>query len=298
MEMRRLEIFCKVVEFASFTKAAEALSLSQPTVSEHLKMLEEFFGEKLIDRLGREVLPTPAGRVFYQYAKNIVQLRDESVKALQQFKGHLAGSLTLGASTIPGTYLLPKVIGNFKSKYPAIKIVVKIADSAEIVNLILEGTIECGFIGSTWNDKRVLIEEISYDELVLAVHKGHRWSLQKQIQLQELIGEPFIIREQGSGTRKEMINIMENCGFASSRLNIVAEMGSTEAIKQGIIAGIGVSIISRQSLENEIKTGLIDIISMKNVKFMRPIHLIQRKNRQLSPLGKAFLDYIKNFQEI
>jgi DNA-binding transcriptional LysR family regulator len=118
VDMRRLEVFCKVVELKSFTKAAEALLLSQPSVSEHIKTLEQTLGEKMIDRLGREVLPTPAGKMFYQYAKGILRMCEEAIQALAQFKGELAGTLSLGASTIPGTYFLPKSIASFRTAHP------------------------------------------------------------------------------------------------------------------------------------------------------------------------------------
>jgi DNA-binding transcriptional LysR family regulator len=259
MDMRRLEVFCKVVELRSFTKAAEALSLSQPTVSEHIRILEESVRERLIDRLGREVLPTPAGKLLYQYVRNIVQLRDEAVRALEQFKGNLAGSLALGASTIPGTYVLPKFIGTFKSLHPAIQITLRIADTAEIVHSIIEGTVEAGVIGSKWGDRRLAVEEIFSDELVLTVFPGHPWARRGAIDVEELIHEPFILREQGSGTRMFMKQRLEESGFDLSHISVVAEMGSTEAVRQGIKSEIGVSILSYQAVEEDIQHGHLAI---------------------------------------
>ncbi len=133
MDIHRLIIFCKVIELQSFTKAGEALGLTQPTVSEHIRSLEDSLGEKLIDRLGREILPTPAGKVLYKYGREIIQLRDKAVQAIGKFQGNLSGSLTVGASTIPGAYVLPRLVGTFKASYPAIQITVKIGGSGEIV---------------------------------------------------------------------------------------------------------------------------------------------------------------------
>lgn len=293
MDMRRLEVFCKVVELKSFTKAGEALLLAQPTVSEHLRTLEDMLGEKLVDRLGREVLPTPAGKIFYQYARNILQMREEAIQALGQFKGNLSGRLILGASTIPGTYILPKLIGSFKSAHPAIQITLQIADTAQIVSDVLEGNVEAGVVGSKWNDRRLVMEEVFCDELVLTVVPEHPWARKGKISLEDLPQEPFIHRERGSGTRMAMSRILEDHGFDPSRLMGVAEMGSTEAVRQGIKARIGASILSREAVAEDIEQGSLAAVAIENISFLRPLYLIQRKNRQISPVGTAFLAHVR-----
>ena len=293
MDMRRLEVLCKVIELKSFTKAAEALLLSQPTVSEHIRSLEEALGERLIDRLGREVLATPAGRLFYQYARNIIQLREEAVQALEQFKGNLSGHLTFGASTIPGTYVVPRFIGSFKAFHPATQMTLRIADTAQIVKDVLEGNLEAGLIGSKWNDRRFLLDELFTDELILTIFPGHSWARKRLIQPDELIGEPFILRERGSGTRMVMERILDEHGFDTSRLFVVAEMGSTEAVRQGIKARIGISILSRQAVEDDIQNGTLASVKIEGIRFFRPLYLVQRKSRRLSPLCAAFLDHLR-----
>jgi DNA-binding transcriptional LysR family regulator len=293
MDMRRLEVFCKVVELKSFTKAGEALLLAQPTVSEHLRTLEDMLGEKLVDRLGREVLPTPAGKIFYQYARNILQMREEAIQALGQFKGNLSGRLILGASTIPGTYILPKLIGSFKSTHPAIQITLRIADTAQIVSDVLEGNLEAGVVGSKWNDRRLVMEEVFCDELVLTVVPEHPWARKGKISIEDLPQEPFIHRERGSGTRMAMSRILEDHGFDPSRLMGVAEMGSTEAVRQGIKARIGASILSREAVAEDIAQGSLAAVAIENISFLRPLYLIQRKSRQISPLGTAFLAHVR-----
>jgi len=292
MDMRRLEVLCRVVELRSFTKAAEALSLSQPTVSEHLRSLEEIVGEKLIDRLGRGILPTPAGKVFYQYARNIIRMRDEAIEALGRFKGRLVGRLILGASTIPGTYMLPKIIGTFKRIHPAITIVLKIAGTASIVEGVLEGVLEAGLIGSKWNDRRLLMQEIFSDELVLTVFPEHSWARKGRIGADEIAGEPFVLREEGSGTRIVMTRRLKQLGFDMTGLNIVAEMSSTEAVREGIKSRLGVSILSREAIAEDLLHKTLVAVSIDGVRFARPIYLIQRKNRQKSPLCTAFLDHL------
>jgi len=293
MDIHRLMIFCKVIDLQSFTKAAEAVSLTQPTVSEHIRVLEESLGEKLVDRLGREVLPTPAGKVLYRYAREMVQLRDKAMQAIGQFKGNLSGALYVGASTIPGTYILPRLIGTFKASYPSIQITLKIGGSGEVVRKILDGEVEFGIIGARLDEKRIMLEEIYSDELVLAVHKGHPWEGRESVQLDELAGMPFVLRERSSGTRMVMAQALEASGFSPSLLNVVAEMGSTEAVREAIKARIGISIISLHAVREDIERNSLCAVPLKEICIHRPFFLAQRKNRELSPLSSAFLEHLK-----
>jgi DNA-binding transcriptional LysR family regulator len=293
MDIHRLEVFCKVVELRSFTKAADAVGLTQPTVSEHLRALEEMLGEKLVDRLGRDVLATPAGKILYQYAQNIIRMRDEAIQALEKFKGNLSGRLLIGASTIPGTYMLPALIGSFKAGHPSIEITLKISDSGDVVERILDGSLELGFIGARWDDRRIVLEEVCSDELVLVVYPEHRWAGRETLELDELPGEPFILREKGSGTRVVMNRAFEEKGFDPSHLDAVAEMGSTEAVRQGIKARIGISILSRQAVAEDLERHTLVQVPMNGVRLARSVYLAQRKNRQISPLSTAFLNHLR-----
>ncbi len=293
MDIHRLMIFCRVIELQSFTKAGEALGLTQPTVSEHIRALEESLGEKLVDRLGRETLPTPAGKVLYKYAREMIQLRDKAVQAIGKFKGDLSGSLYVGASTIPGTYILPRLVGTFKASYPSIQITVRIGGSGEIVKKILDGGVEFGIIGAKWDEKKILFEEIYSDELVLAVYRGHPWESRESVELDELAGAPFVLRERSSGTRMVTAQALETAGFSPSLLNVVAEMGSTEAVREAIKARIGISIISRHAVREDIERGSLCVVPLKQLCIRRPFFLAQRKNRELSPLCSAFLEHIR-----
>jgi DNA-binding transcriptional LysR family regulator len=293
MEMRRLEVFCKVVELKSFTKAAEALQLSQPTVSEHIRALEAVLEEKMIDRLGREASATPAGRIFYEYARNILRIREQALQALAQFRGELSGRLMLGAGTIPGAYVLPKLIASFKRENPNVRITLRVSDSAEIAGAVLEGSIEAGVVGLLPTDKRLVLEELFSDELVLAVHPGHPWAGIGKIDPADLRNEPFIVREPGSGTRTVMNRILREHGFDTSELDVVAEMGSNEAVLQGIKQRIGASVLSRQAVDEYLDCGSVTLVEIDGVRFLRPLCLIRRKGRQASPLCAAFLDFLR-----
>ena len=293
MDIHRLEVFCKVLELQSFTKAAEAVCLTQPTVSEHIRALEEMLGEKLVDRLGRELLPTPAGKILYQYGRKIIQLRDEAIQALAKYRGDLSGHLHLGASTIPGTYILPQFIGSFKADHPSVQITVEISGSAEILERILRNELELGLVGARWSDRRIVTEEIFADELILAAYPGHPWATRKSIQPGDLAGHPFILREKGSGTRKVMSEFLQEHGLDLSQLKVVAEMGSTEAVRQAIKARIGVSIISCHAVSEDLQRGVLVAIPIEDVRILRSFYLAQRKNRQASPLCTAFLGFLR-----
>ncbi|MDR3603467.1 MAG: selenium metabolism-associated LysR family transcriptional regulator [Syntrophaceae bacterium] len=293
MDLKRMEVFCKIVELKSFTRAGEALSLAQPTVSEHIRALETTLGQKLLDRFKGDVLPTPVGRMFYQYAKSIVQIRDEAFQAVDQFRNKLAGQLNLVASSIPGTYVLPKIIGSFKIAHPESQIALQITDTIGAAEAIADGRAEAGIVGARWRHPKLDFQEIVSDELILIVSPQHRWATQHNIiEPDELTEEPFVLREAGSGTRMVIKQVMEEHSFSIGRLNVVAELGSTEAVKQSVKDGMGVSILSVLAVGEELRQGSLVAIEIRGIKFNRSLYLIQRKNRQSSPLCSAFLGHI------
>lgn len=293
MDIRRLEVFCRVVELGSFSKAAEAVLLSQPTISEHIKTLEEMVGERLVDRLGRETAPTPAGKILYRYAKKIIQIKEEAMQAMAAYRGELAGTVHLGASTIPGTYILPQLIGSFKQRHPAVQISVHIGATKDVAEAVAEGRQELGLVGSQWKDRRLSFERIFADELVLAVPKGHPWTSEKSIPVDRLAEEPFIARHRGSGTRMVTYEILENAGFDPGRLRVVAEMSTTEAVRQSIKAGIGISILSRQAVAEDVAHGSLSLVPIEGVTFHRAFYLVKRRGRELSPVGEALDQHLK-----
>lgn len=294
MEIRKLDAFCKVVELKSFTRAAEAMLLSQPTVSEHIRSLEQELDQKLLDRLGREVEPTPVGRLLYKYARKILQTQNDAVQAIEQYGGKLIGRLIIGCSTIPGTYILPGLIGRFRLEHPSIKATLRITSSRIIAEKVVAGEYELGVVGVRWNESRLNWTAIFSDELTLTVHPDHSWALRKAILLKDIGKEPFIMREPDSGTRKVFARILEKNGLKESSLQEVAEIGSTAAIKEAVKAGIGISILSRRAVIDDVKCGRLVAVSVKDHKLQRPFYLIQRKNRALSPVASVFLDYLRD----
>jgi DNA-binding transcriptional LysR family regulator len=293
MDLWQLHIFCRVLECKSFSKAAEAVHLSQPTVSSHIKDLEAHFGCLLIDRLSKEAVPTQAGRLLYDYARRLLALRAEAEMALTQYQGRMQGHLAIGGSTIPGGYLLPRVIGKFKVQHPHIRLSLIVADTGRVINAVLEGTIEVGVVGAESREKNILQERLIEDQMRLIVPAGHPWSGLKTVSLERLLSEPFIARENGSGTLKSIQESFLQKGRSVEELNIAAEMGSTEAVRQAIKDGIGVSILSTLAVADDLESGALKALSVEGVNLTRGLFITRHRQRSLSPLGAAFLEFLK-----
>ncbi len=293
MEIRRLQVFSKVVELQSFTKAAEACGFSQPTVSEHIRILEESFGGKLLERHGRKVSPTAEGKILYQYARRLIQLEEDTFQAIEKFRGDMSGTLVIGASNIPGSYLLPRLIGSFKAKHPAIKLVMKISDSHDICKKLIENFVELAILGADFpEDGRLELTEVFSDRMLLVVHPEHRLAKRTSVKLMEIMGEPFIFREKGSGTRNVLTQIIEKSGFDPLALDVVAEFGNMESIRQGVKANVGVSILSTLAVEEDIRQGSLVGIPVEDVLFCRPFFLTRRRHHILSPIAEEFQKHL------
>jgi DNA-binding transcriptional LysR family regulator len=293
MDLWQLTVFCRVVDRKSFSKAAEAIHLSQPTVSSHVKDLEDHFGCQLIDRLARQAVPTQAGRILYSHARRLLALRDETETAMAHFQGKLQGSLVVGGSTIPGGYLLPRVIGLFKKEFPRVMLSLIIADTAGIIDGVLDGNLEFGVVGAETPLKGIVQEKLIEDRMRLIVPAKHPWAGRKKIPVALLMKEPFIVRERGSGTLVSIRESLLRQGYRVDALNIVAELGSTEAVRQGIKSGVGVSILSTLAVADELDQGVFKALTIEGVDLARYFYLTRHRQRSLSPLGEAFIRFLK-----
>ena len=293
MDLKTLEVFCRIVELKSFTRAAEAVSLTQPTVSGHIKDLEDELGLRLLDRAGRAVTPTRAGAILHTYAQRILGLRAEAQQAIQEHKGGLTGDLALGASSIPGAYLLPPLIALFKRDHPAAAIVLAIQGSRDIVHGVGDGRYEAGMVGARFTEGRVHYERYAEDELVLAVPTVHPWAGRNAVRFRDLIGEPIVMRERGSGTRQVMEKALTEHGLDCNRLRVVLEVTGNEAVRQAMKAGAGVAVISRRAVEDDIRGGLVAAIRFREARLVRAFFLVTHRTRSRSPLGTAFVAFLR-----
>jgi len=295
-DLHHLKVFIKVFEYRSFSGAADALFLSQPTISEHIKTLESHFRIKLFNRTGRIAIPTQAGDILHQHALIIMANMKDTQNAMESFSDTSKGRLLIGASNIPGQYLLPEVIGSFKSNFPEIKITLKISDSRAIVDSVISGELEIGFVGAKFNHKDLHYKNVAHDKLVVIVYPDHPWAVKGKIDdPSKLIKEPFIIREYGSGTRRSVVDILNNMQLDIKKMNIIAEMGSNEAICQGVKAGIGISILSEIAVADDIEWGKLVSVIIPGAAFEREFFLVTHTRRTLSSISKKFLASVKKF---
>jgi DNA-binding transcriptional LysR family regulator len=292
MEIKKLDVFCKVVELKSFTKAAEAVRLSQPTVSDHIRNLEEEVGQQLLDRLGREVEPTPVGRLLYGYAIKILRLQQETLQALAQFNGNLGGNIFIGASTIPGTYILPQLISTFRDQFPAVKTVVHISGSRAIARKVMDGEYDLGLVGAIWNEKGLEWIPLFEDTLTLVAHPASSLVREQPLVVGALLKQPFILREPGSGTRKVMAQMLETIGYKETDLQEVAMLGSNEAVKEAVKAGLGISMLSSRSVAEDLSRGTLVALVVEEISGERPFYLIRRRSRAMPPAASAFAEHL------
>ncbi|MFC1840184.1 LysR substrate-binding domain-containing protein, partial [Thermodesulfobacteriota bacterium] len=262
---------------------------------ERIANLEKSIGTILLDRMGRQIVPTRAGELLYKHALMLLDMKKTAMLEMEKFLGIRQGEIFMGGSTIPGEYILPRLIGKFYKKYPLISVVLTVAGSREIEDLVHKGNLELGIVGKKSRTKDLTSYNLWSDELVLVVNKNHKWIERKFINPDELFKEPFITRESGSGTLKIMEDYLGSWDKKKiDDLNIAAKLGTSTAIKEGIKANLGVSILSSRAVETDIRAGLLKTVKIKGMpKMTRSFYLIRNKRRAASPLCQAMFDFLK-----
>ena len=294
LDLHKLEIFYWVAEHKSFSQAAELLSLRQPTISAHVQELEAAVGGKLLYRMPGKVSLTPLGEMLAERAKHLLAFKRAAVAAVEQFHGTLSGELWVGGSNIPGEYLLPQKLGAFTKKYPAIRPILRIGDSASIVEDLLDGKVELGVVGTKTIDARLCFEKLWDDEMVLAVPKDHPWSRRPFVRVADLKSEKFISRERGSGTLDSLLRLLaKGRRSRDDVLNVTMELGSTEAVKEALMAGFGISILSRISIRHELAERSIVEVPIRGMIMKRDFYQVYHRRRPLHPIASAFREFLQ-----
>jgi DNA-binding transcriptional LysR family regulator len=292
LDLNLLEVFCSVYEEGSFSKTAQKLRLSQPTISGHIKNLEDYLGTRLFDRLPRKVAPTRAGEILYRRGRAILNEKEGAIQELKKFLNGFEGSLTISASTIPGEYLMPQVIASFLKLFPAVTIKLNISDSKAVLDDVLNGKVELGFAGAKQEAVGSDFIRFASDELVLVAPNNQEWRGVETISMDELSAMPMIFREAGSGTRSAF---EKRAGRAASTFNAVGYFGSTGAIKEAIRAGLGVSVLSGLAVKSEIESGMFKAISIEGLgPLRRDFFAVLNKHLTLSPIAEEFLNFTLN----
>lgn len=294
-DIKQLVVFIQVVEQSSFSGAAKVLGMAQASVSERIANLEKEIGARLVNRLGRKVELTQVGRVLLRRAKEIISLRDATVGELNQLLGVRKGSVRLGGSSAPGEYLLPTLLGRFSMQYPELKVSLNIGDSQEMIGNIEQGILEMGFVGARFPHEHIVFKKTWTDQIVLAIHPQHKWANRKKsISPDELSKEPWIVREPGSGTRIAADKCLKKIlPGGLEEVQVIAELGSVTAIKEGIKAGLGVAFVSAVTVASDVKNGSIRILPVEGLSTGRHFYLIRDKRRVLSPAADVLWKFIQ-----
>ncbi|MBI5640465.1 MAG: LysR family transcriptional regulator [Nitrospirae bacterium] len=295
MEDHKLKVFCTVAETKSFSKTSEIIHLTQPAVSLQIQALEEIYETKLFDRSSSTVTLTPAGEVLYKYAKEILHLYASADKVIGEITGLVKGSISIGASSTIGNYLLPAVIADFKRAHLKIKIHLLVGNTKRVVELLNSGNIDLGLVEGEVTRQKMIVEKLIPDELLLVVPAHHPWAKKKEISISELTKEPVIFREAGSGTRQMIEKFLGRHGIAVQDMKIAMILGSTEAIKEAVENGLGVAIMSRWAARKESKYGSLHLLRIKEEKVLRDFSLILSKNAVSSHSVDEFLTYLKSY---
>lgn len=278
MADRRLQVFHTVAKLLSFTKAAESLHMTQPAVTFQVRQLEDFFNTRLFDRTHNRISLTQAGDEVFRYADKIFELYAEMENAVRQVTGEISGALIIGASTTVAEYMLPALLGDFKAHYPDVTVHLKVSNSDGIVAMVENNDIDLGVVESPVSNKNLVVEVCRMDQLVVIVPPTHPLAQLPEIAIEELMQHPFICREEGSGTREVIADYLSHGGVNSNDLRVCIELGSPEAIKGAVEAGMGISITSRATIQKELQLGSLVAINLAPV-LERPFSFVHQKQK-------------------
>ena len=289
MTLKQLEVFVAVADTSSFSRGAEKSCITQSTASQHIQGLEEELGIRFFDRGRGGALLTEAGKLFYGRARRILAECDESRSAVRRFLGMEDVVLKVGASTIPGTCLIPAALGSFQSGCPRVRLEVAQGDSRSVVQQLLAEEVELGFIGGRYDDDRIQFEEMGEDTIVCAVSRERIDSAKKSLSQAELCKVPLVVREQGSGTQKAVYDALAKTWISREALRIVAVLGSSEAVKRALLEGAGYGFVSSMSIGQELEEGSLTTVRIPGLAIKRKFYAAHRSGRELSPAATAFL---------
>jgi len=293
MEDHKLRVFCAVAETKSFSKASELIHLTQPAVSLQIQAMEELYETRLFDRSGNSINLTPAGEILYKRAKEILALYAEAQQNISEITGSIKGSLSIGASSTIGNYLLPHIIAAFKKKVPQVNISLFVSNTKIITERLNAGEIDIALVEGDVSKQRFSVETLLSDELVVIMSPAHPWAERRGLSAIELTKEPLILREEGSGTRQIILKHLEEHGIKLDQLKIALVVGSTEAIKGAVEEGLGVSIMSGWAVRKWLKQGLLKAATFKDLKFHRNFTIISPKRNYSTHTAKEFLNFLR-----
>lgn len=301
MNLKQLEAFVQVAEGGSFSKAAKELFLTQPTVSAHISSLEKELNVRLFIRNTKEVHLSDDGKELYKYAKQMVDMQKKIEERFSAKKEAGKHCISIAASTIPAQYLLPKVLMKFNEKYPDEQLKIMETDSSKVVTQIVDHMVDVGFTGTVLEKKHCKYIPFYKDELVIVTPVTEKYKKLQQENMKDIswvADEHFIMREEGSGTRKEAEKQLQNAGLKIEQLSVIASIENQETIKKAIRQGMGISVLSRLATEDEVEAGLVLAFPIPGAAEGRDINLVYNKNYELSRSAERFIKVVKDVYRI
>ena len=293
LQLPYLETFSKAAELSSFTGAAKALRLTQASVSQRVQALERALGTPLFKRQGGRVLLTEAGQKLYDYAQRILDLYRQARREITGREAPPGGELSLAASSIPGEHLLPSLLSLFGKKHPHIRVRATVSDSMGVMTQVERGEVNLGLVGRKTDNPHLEFRYLASDKMVLIVPPGHALSRRKKVSVKQLPRHPFILREVGSGLRHCFEKSLDKAGLSLADLQVALELGSNEAIKEAVLRGVGVAILSTYAVQKEIRTGQLHALTVSDLHCDRDMYLIQDRRRVLSLPARLFLLFLE-----
>lgn len=294
MSDRRLQVFHTVAGVLSFTKAAEILNMTQPAVTHQVRQLEADFNTRLFDRENNRISLTHSGEEVLRYANQIIALYGEMHESVKSITGDTSGLVTLGASTTIAEYMLPDLLGGFQKKFPDVQVRLRVANTDAVVNMVADNTIDLGVVEGEVNNQYLNVEDCQVDELRVIVPPGHPLAEHSSVAPSELLNYPFVFREDGSGTRSVIARYLEQNGLDEHQLNQPFELGSTEAIKGAVQAGMGISMVSASALVKEEKLGLLVSIAT-NPPVMRTFSFVRQRQKFRTQLMDKLYQFAQQY---
>lgn len=293
--LQQMEAVVALVKEGSFSRAAKIMLLTQPALTKNIKNIENYLGAKIVNRSKTGVSLTPEGKIIYDYALRMVKLRSEAQERIHKLNKNDSGYIYVSASTIPATYILPRVLSEFRKSHPGIMVYIRAADSEVALNMVLDNEVAVGCIGKKPMNSKLIAEPLWPDRLILVAPANHHFSKKKAISLTEMFAEPFILREKGSATRELMEFYLKTEKLKNpAHLNVCCELGSSEAVKEAVLAGLGVSVISISAVERELSQGLLFNVPLHGCRMERNFYLIYRRHADLRPAHKIFIEFLKH----
>jgi DNA-binding transcriptional LysR family regulator len=295
MADRRLQVFHTVARLLSFTKAAETLHMTQPAVTFQVRQLEEYFNTRLFDRTHNKISLTEAGERVFGFADQIFDLYGRMENAVREMTGEVSGDLIIGASTTIAEYMLPPLLGDFKEQYPDVDIHLKVGNTDSIVHMVENNVIDLGVVEAPVTNKNLMVEHCRNDHLVAIVAPRHPLASQSVTTLGEVLSYPFICREEGSGTREVIAEYLQQQGDNPVlHMNVALELGSPEAVKGAVEAGMGISIVSRATIQKELQLGTLVAINIEPA-IERPFSFVHQKQKFRKRLMETLLEFASDY---